>query len=141
MVAVVPITHEIYLKHKVLVVRWRGPVSDDLLLPSYERAYGDPLWQPQFAELADLRGADMTQITTSGLRRLMAHLEPLYQGIDHDAAVVAPTDLNFGLARLYEMESSESSQTTRVFRDFSEAVTWLGIDAAFIDELSHCEED
>jgi len=115
-------------------------VTDDLLIPSYESAYGDPLWQPQFAEISDLRRADMSQITTTGLRRLIKLIDTLYQGIGNEAAVVAPDDLNFGLARLYEMESADSLQKMRVFRDFSEAGIWLGIEAAFIDDLSHCVE-
>ena len=44
--------------------------------------------------------------------------------------MVAPGDLGFGLARMFEALSDPSEPEVRVFRDLSEARTWLGTDPA-----------
>lgn len=42
-------------------------------------------------------------------------------------AIVAPRDLFFGMARMYEILRSESPVEVRVFRERGEAESWLGL--------------
>lgn len=41
--------------------------------------------------------------------------------------MVAPRDVSFGLARMYEMSSTDIPRDFVVFRDLDAAAAWLGI--------------
>jgi tetrahydromethanopterin S-methyltransferase subunit E len=42
-------------------------------------------------------------------------------------AMVATTDVHYGLSRMYQAFRSDSPLDLRVFRDMREARTWLGL--------------
>ena len=62
-------------------------------------------------------------VTTDGVRALVA--EPLVLAPDSRRAVVVPSDLGFGMARMYEMLREDRGGVTRAFRDFDEARRWV----------------
>ncbi len=43
-------------------------------------------------------------------------------------AIVAETDIKFGMARMYEMYGEADPTQIEVFRDMAEARRWLGLD-------------
>ena len=79
--------------------------------------------QPDFSLLIDLRQADGRSVTREGVRALAAH--PLVLSPTSPRAVVVPTDLGFGMARMYELRAEPRGGTVRVFRDYDEAQHWL----------------
>jgi len=136
MCAHMPITHAFYKKYKVVVVSWEGVITDQDLVPSYSAAYASPNWQPGLSEISDLRNADMSVVTIEGLRDLSNKVEPFYKGVSHNTAVVSPEDLSYGFSRFYEMMRIESVENLRAFRELASAIEWLGIDKAFLQEIS-----
>lgn len=130
------ITHHFYEEYRVVVVSWQGSVTDDELLPCYKDAYTNPNWQPGLSEIADLRNADLSLVTFDGLRNFASEIEPFYQGVSHNTAVISAGDLSYGLARFYEMMRIESTENLRVFSELATAIAWLGIDKAFLEGIS-----
>ena len=121
-------------EHRFALATWAGSLSDADVLAAYERLYGDERWQPGFDEIVDLRHAELSRITAEGLRAL----DTLVRDKTGDycesfkTAVVAPDDLEFGLARMYELLSEESPESVMVFRELDQALAWIGVDASLL---------
>ena len=104
-------------------------VSGVLKLPDLEEnrasLLADPAFDPSFDHLFDLRGAEAGAFPSKDVEqatRFRAFSETSRR------AVVAPHDLSFGLARMYQSHRTDLSHGIRVFRDVDEALGWLGLD-------------
>ena len=127
-----PITFSINLKAGYFLSKYRGVITDALLLSSYQDFHEGDNWVPGLHELADLSQADMTRVTETGLRKLSEYVESVYREHGQSyikTAAFAPTDLPFGIARMYEVFSSKSPEYLQVFRLIDDAESWLVIDA------------
>ena len=105
-----------------------GGVTDVELLNSYKNHYEDDKWIPSLNELVDLSEADMTKITSDGLRALSVYIKNLFveRGIsDYHTSVYAPGNVQFGIARIYDAMTEDSPEIVRVFRQLSDATLWL----------------
>ena len=124
-----PITYRIYGDSGVFLSTWSGPLTDADLFRCYEGLSEMPDWRPGLHELADLRTADVAAVSAEGLRGLSRMVEGHFDGlgVEFKTAVIAPDDLPFGLARLYEMVSDQSPETVQVFRSPSPALKWLRV--------------
>jgi hypothetical protein len=99
-------------------------VADDIL--AFRREFtAHPDFVSGMDELTDLTRVEHVEIDATTLRRL-ASTTPFREG--SRVAIVAPTDLLFGIARLFEMSGESSGWDARVFRSMDEARTWLGLD-------------
>ena len=80
-------------------------------------------------ELIDFSDVSDVEVTVDGLRRLaerVAELNPT--GRSYKVAVVAPSDVLFGLTRLYEVLNEAAPGEARAFRSLEEATSWLASD-------------
>lgn len=121
------IAHKIYPDKRLVVSTWSGAFNDDVILPPYVALYQNPLWQPGFDEIVDMRGVDVRKVTSAGLRNFINALGQYYTH-SFRTAIVAPADLPYGLARVYQVFSAESPEEVMVFRSITKAVNWLGLD-------------
>ncbi len=130
-----PILHTINEQLGIVLSSWVGQISDSELLPSYQQLYENELWKPGFHEIVDLRDADMSSVSSEGLDRLASMVKRYTIGKcdEFKTAVVAPDDLHFGIARIYEVHSSESPEIVMVFRDLNRAFEWLGIENTLLE--------
>jgi hypothetical protein len=80
-----------------------------------------------FSLLIDLRQAHGQKVTSAGVRKLVAR--PLVLSAAFRLAVVVPSNLGFGMARMYEMlrEGEGRGGAMRVFHDYDEAQRWITI--------------
>lgn len=126
-----PITHTIHEDLQLLVCTWNGAVTDAEMLAGYRRAYADRRWAPGFNEVTDLRRAELRAVTVDGLRAVHVLVAESMTGFTgaFRTAVLAPTDLTFGLSRMYELMSADSPESVRVCRDVDDAAAWVGIPA------------
>ncbi len=104
-----------------------GKVRDTDLVEAYRDFLDSGPWHAGLMELVDLEGADLSEVTADGLRKLT---EVMTSSLDAENATVAtaiyaPHDLPFGLARMYQAFADESPESVRVFRDLDEARTWI----------------
>jgi hypothetical protein len=116
-------SREVDRTNRLVILGVSGELDDDGLLELAAGLRNVPDVKPDFALLIDLREASGLAVTGGGVRALVA--EPLVLSPASRRAVVVPTDLGFGMARMYEMLREDRGGVTRAFRDFDEARRWV----------------
>jgi len=107
---------------------WSGEITDDELLNSYKDFYEGTLWSKELNELADLSRADVSKLTSKKIVAFCEYVQHFFEKnsvTTTKTAVYAPSDLPFGLSRIYEAWSDESPENFRVYRDMEPAIDWL----------------
>jgi hypothetical protein len=107
---------------RLVTVSVEGDLGIDEYLEANGRLSKDPDFCPDYAELIDLRKARLSEISGQNVREF-AERPPLYSA-DSRMAVVAPGDLEFGLARMFEA-LRDGARTVRVFRELADAHSWI----------------
>jgi hypothetical protein len=107
----------------VVTLRVSGALGDPELLSLAAELESAPDVGSEFSLLIDLRQASGRDVTSAGVRALVAR--PLVLSAASRRAVVVPSDLGFGMARMYEMLRGDRGGATRVFRDYEEARRWV----------------
>ena len=115
------IDHEIDHTHRIILVTISGDMSDRELLDVANLVERMPGISPDFSILFDLRSATGQRLTSEGVR--VAANRPLILSPDSRRAIVVPSLLGFGMARMYQLFRGES--TTRVFMDYDKARHWV----------------
>jgi hypothetical protein len=108
---------------RLVETRASGSVEDADLLTATDRIAANPDFEADFDQLVDLSGATASSVTPAGLRAMLGR-DPIFAPSSR-RAVVAPEDLGFGLARMFEMHRDGEAGELRVFRARHEAVGWL----------------
>lgn len=85
----------------------------------------DPDFVPSFKQIFDFRGVTDSELTSTDIRE---RAESKLFGDGSRRALVASSDLVFGMARMYQLlAADENSDEIRVFREMSDAVRWLDL--------------
>jgi hypothetical protein len=121
-----PATHRIDPDKKTIFVEVRGVLTFNDLLSDRNRMRNDPVFNPGFDFLMDLRGVTQFYITGDELRALAVD-SALDRAVKQ--AYVVPSDIVFGMARIYSAVSKADPDAVQVFRDMGSARAWLGLDA------------
>ena len=108
---------------RVVVVTVVGVLGDAELQSLGDQLEKNPEVAPDFALLIDLRQADGKTVTSAGVRSLATRA--MVFSAASKRAVVVPSDLGFGMARMYEMLREGRGGGMRVFRDYDEARRWV----------------
>ena len=90
-----------------------------------ERLGSDPRFHPDFRQIIDLRDVTDPQISTDQVRALARHnvFNP-----DSRRAMVAPGDVSYGLARIFDTIRELRGETgIRVVRTLQEGAEWVEI--------------
>lgn len=109
------------------IVSFQGPLGDQEMLDRCRDFYYE-FWEPGLGQLSDLSQADFSSITMEGVQRMAKFVQEFksnHPDTNFKTAVYAPTDLPFGLARMYAALVERSPNLVAVFRDFDQAVEWL----------------
>jgi len=79
-------------------------------------------------ELVDLSELERTDVEADSLREAAVRFRGLDQTVfESRVAVVAPSDIGFGLARMYQSFRGDSTVEFEVFRARAAALEWLGL--------------
>ena len=118
--------YKIYPDDHLIVATYSGVFTVEDILGLRQRILQDPDYCADFHVLDDVTrveeiDADFSRmapvpsgsIITKGIRR----------------ALVAKTDLQFGMARTYQMLSDNAGHQFEVFRDYDEALAWVKLQA------------
>jgi hypothetical protein len=108
---------------RVVILTVSGDIGDSELLRLADELAETPEVESDFALLIDLRQARGAKVSTAGVYRLVERGLVLSPGSRR--AVVVPTNLGFGMARMYEMLRKNRGGSPRVFRDYDEALRWV----------------
>ena len=124
-------------EEKLVVFIHLGVISDDEFLSSYKAFHQDPRFEKSFNLLVDLRHAESSTRSPSALREISDFRHQWFPqtAVRPKIAVIAPKDLSFGLARMYESYSDTDPAKFVVFRAVDAALAWLGLPESLIDDL------
>ena len=104
-----------------------GLIGDRELFDAYSTLVNEATYDPSLDDLIDLRAVTHMGVTGAGLHRLIA----MYDQRDSDgystrAAIVAPTDVLYGVARMFQtLRGDETPDEIVVFRSMDDALQWL----------------
>jgi hypothetical protein len=117
------IEYTILPSRRLVHVRIWGVVSVTDLLEHYRALQADCAFDPAFWQLTDMR--EVTDVRGDGCDvALAARSRTFTPGVRR--AVVAATDLQFGMARMFATYAEAFGHTVRVFRDLRSAKEWVG---------------
>jgi hypothetical protein len=118
-----PAEYQIDQAQGLVLSRAWGVLQREHLIGHGERLRADPDFKPHYRQLWDL-----TEITKSELSytELTAMAKISVFAPASRRAMLAPVDVVFGMARMFQMlKESEGETGIRVFRKRSEALRWL----------------
>ena len=131
-----PIACQVRRDDRLIIVSHSWAIPDSEFLASYARLLADEDIDKSYDVLIDLRQSDSSQRTSATLREFAELVRQHYTETTKrpKVAVVAPGDLSFGLARMYEAYSDIATMEFAVFRDIGAATSWLGAPAGLLSE-------
>ena len=119
-----PAGYTIEQNRKLVVSRLWGTVTEDDVSDHNRKLRRDPLFDPGYQQLTDLREVTATQVRSRVVRDT-AHDQYFKPGVKR--AFVAHTDFIFALARMFATAAETEGQLIEVFRDIADAEKWLGL--------------
>ena len=111
---------------RLVLSRTWGVVRVDEMLALNEAIASDPRFRPDFSQFADMGAVTELDIATDLLRLFVAKV-PFGAGARR--ALVAGSDVVFGMARMYATLAGGRQGEFHVFRDVDLALEWLGFGA------------
>lgn len=126
-----PIEYTYDEKRNFLHTSFFGTITDEDLRKHAEAVAADPRIRLGLRELVDLTGIEAISASSASLELIikidMAHIDKF---AGQRTAIIAPTDLLFGYARMYQtmVDLQNSPMKIRVFRTSEEAKKWLESD-------------
>lgn len=121
-----PITYDIDETLGVVRTLVTGRLTDEQLIAHKHRLLADPRFTPGMKELSDVRGVEAMEVTPRGIAAAVSFDSSHSSKLDgHRLALLVPTDLVFGMARMYEMSTEGNTGGVQVFRSEDEALGWL----------------
>lgn len=122
-----PITYSIDPQRSRVTLTYSGAITDQDLFAVFDRLYREPDHRVGMDELSDLRGVEVAQVTARGLQDLASRTALQLDSARQTwrVAIVAPVDVVFGLARMYELLREGSPEQVMVFRNLAAAERWL----------------
>ena len=120
-----PASYRIDLERRIILSTASGTLTDEDLRSHQRDVLADPHFESTLNQLWDLR--EVVQIETSN-----ATLGELARARSYAAetkrALVAPRDVQFGMARMFQILHDQAPEDLRVFRNLEEARDWLGLE-------------
>ena len=130
-----------YLRHLGFVyVRMRGRVDNEAILRHVEAFNREAADMRGVRELADTRDVtDIEALSVDGLITSARREEGQGRSRGGRLAVIVASDLHYGMSRAFATLVEGRRQSSSVFYDVREALTWLGFGEE-IDEVLHFVE-
>lgn len=120
-----PASYQIDVPRKLVIIKATGVLTAAEMHAQNAHMYNDPLFQPDYWQLADFSETTDFQATTREIRQL-ADDNPWSAGIR--CAFVVPRPFQYGLARMFKAFTEEQGADLRLFDTLAEASQWLGIE-------------
>ena len=103
-----------------------GELSPEEIILTLMKFYQGIEGPPTRKVLWDMANATTTKISMDDIDKVVA-LRFNHEGImpGGETAIIAPQDVNFGLARIFEIRTSGTDRELMVFRTYEEAAEWI----------------
>jgi hypothetical protein len=116
-------SYKIDKERKLVLSSGTGVLTKEDILGHMDRLSKDPDFDPNFSQVSDFTQITVLEIGPEDVRQLAQRnvFSPRSR-----RAFVVKDDLQFGLARMFEIHRDLSGETgIRVFRTFDEAMDWI----------------
>ena len=125
-------------EHKVLICSHIGTIGDEEFLNSYTSLLENDRFAETMNLIIDLSRADSSERSQLVLQSFAIIAKERFQDIRTKPmiAVIAPKDVSFGLARMYETFADMIPWDFAVFRTAGKALAWLRLPENFLDDFS-----
>jgi hypothetical protein len=112
-------------KH-ILIGTFDGELTIEMVQSAFKEIVSSSEYPPDISTIWDIRKLDLTSVD----RQLMDKIIYFRQGINSirgaaKIALVADSELSFGLGRMYEGLSGSLAQEMSIFKSMEEAEKWL----------------
>lgn len=114
-------------ENKIFHAKFHGPVTDESIKHFYNTIAARVSANDFRASIADFSEATSFHVTLNTIRELAA-LTPADPEGSRPRVIVAPTNLVFGLARMFQIIGQATRPNLHVVRKLSDAFAFLGID-------------
>jgi hypothetical protein len=111
---------------KVVYTTYEGEVTDQQFIQHARDIENEPNIDGSFVEMIRADTTSMAGVTIAGARET-AHVLRASRVI-RKIAIVAPRDIEFGMARMVSLLAEESHIEVDAFREEADARSWLGIE-------------
>jgi len=129
----VPIVVEVDQTRRVRYASASGVLTDADVLEGYAAVLADPAYDAALDMVFDCSDVEWLAVAPSTIKQI-AELVALADraipaGVHPRAAIVAPADVAFGMARMYQArrEAQDAPRQYFVCRTMAEARSWLGL--------------
>jgi len=117
---------KIDVKNRIVYSSFHGMLSDTDLLAHRDVLKNHPDFNSKFSEIVDF--SEVTELkVTVGFINTMAKSSSLYSPASRHV-VIAPHDLTFGIARMYQMLAEDTRPNVAVVRSMAEARRFVGVE-------------
>ena len=115
-------SYKIDQERRLVITRGWGELSSRELFDVMSQILLDPRFDPTYSSLGDLR--EVTNVTVDTFATAQTAASPLFaEGTRR--AIVATSDVAFGMARMFAAFSERSGHEVRIFRQMTPAEAWL----------------
>ena len=116
-------------EHNLVILAHVGETTDDEFLAFYKSLFECDSFDLSMNLLVDLREADSSHRSSGALHRVAEFVREALGDVTTTpkVAVVAPRDISFGLARMYELFADSVPWDFVVFRSMETALAWLRV--------------
>jgi hypothetical protein len=116
------------IEKDLLRLTLEGEYAPDDIVRTFLDAIDDPKCPTPVALLVDVsRSSSLATRPVEQIRTIAERLGDYKERVGGRCAVLASSDVNFGLSRLGSVYSEGVGVSTSVFRDLPEALAWLGV--------------
>ena len=116
------------IEKDLLRLNLEGEYTPEDIVRQFLTAIDDPKCPKPVALLVDVsRSASLATRPVEQIRTIAERLGEFKERVGGRCAVLASSDVNFGLSRLGSVYSEGVGVNTSVFRDLPEALAWLGV--------------
>jgi len=119
-----PANYRIDIDRRIILSTAIGKLTDEDLREHQRAVLSDPSFEPTLNQLWDLQQVEELDISNSALRDLASSRS---YAAETKRAVVAPRDVLYGTARMFQTLHDQAPEDFQVFRTADEAKAWLGI--------------
>ncbi len=119
-----PVTYRIDHENKIIFTKVEGVVTDEDIITHQKQTRNDPELDPSYGQLVDLSNIQKLEITAQAVHEFTS---TKFSTVWSRRAFVAPDDLSYGFARMFQMMRDTADERTEVFRDMEEARHWLSL--------------
>ncbi|MGD8412666.1 MAG: STAS/SEC14 domain-containing protein [Candidatus Latescibacterota bacterium] len=114
-------------EQNILKMTFDGVYGSEAIIQSFNEALEDPAFPGENARLLlDVRGSDsLADRSVEDLRKVAEHYARNADRVGRRCAIVAQSDIHFGLMRMAVAFTETYDADARVFKSEDEAVDWL----------------